>query len=175
MTFITKNITISVVLALVNGTNVYAQENKLHLTDELILSIDPSCTFLSIDTSYPIKEYISMNSYPEVSSVIDSGTFEQIVKNYPETNTNSVSIRNSFKKIKLITPKQIDSLHIYQKASYKCAVSSLPIFDNNKQYAIIQYSKVDTRGSGFGIWLLKNTNHKWVKIGWLGGGIVCRE
>lgn len=175
MLSVTKNITISVVLAFVIGTNAYSQDSKLSLTDELILSIDKSCTFLSIDTSYPSKDYMSMGSYPEVSSVIDSGTFMQIVKNYPDSIPKTVSIQHSLKKIKLINAKQIDSLYTHQKESYKYATISLPVFSNDKQYALIEYSIFRAGSAGGGIWLLKNINHKWVKIGWLGGGITCRE
>ncbi len=173
MSSIIRNTVFSILFAFVIGTNAYAQDSTFYLTDELILSIDKSYTFLSIDTSYPSKDYMSMGSYPEVSSVIDSGTFMQIVKNYPATPPKRVSILHNFKRIKLIDAKQIDSLYTHQKESYKYATISLPVFNDNKQYALIEYSIFRAGSSGGSIRLLKKTNNKWTEIGWIGGWVAC--
>lgn len=170
---IIRNTVFSILFAFVIGTNAYAQDSTFSLTDELILSIDKSCTFLSIDTSYPSKDYMSIGSYPEVSSVIDSGTFMQIVKNYPATPPKRVSILRNFKRIKLIDAKQIDSLYTHQKGSYKYATISLPVFNDNKQYALIEYSRFHADGASGIIWLLKKINNKWVAMVSVGGWIAC--
>ena len=168
-----RNIVAIAICLLLASSSAYSQNKGHSVIEEIILAVDSTCTLLSTETHYPWSDDVSMAYYRNIENVLDSDVFIQITKNIPSINNKITFTQDDFKKIQLVTPVQMDSLNKSEDIEYRHSESSQPIFSNNKQYVIIQYSIIDAGGKSGATYLLEKINNKWVAIGGLNSWFYC--
>lgn len=162
-----KKILLTIGVVFLNVANIQAQNANASLIEELVLSIDSTCIFISPEThtTYIQEDFNEKYYGGEMSNHIDSITFVKLIKKIPQKTVTKKLLQDSFIRIKVVPFSHFDSVRASAPKAIRYGDVSQPIFDNTKQYAILNYSTFGTREWASGcLYLLKRNGDRWFVI-----------